>query len=252
MPTVMEQIQRAQESLGAIDREAGGTVQAEQFADSNNVRYGYWRKPDGWLTFGQLGANAIDRFYRGWMVVQGYGTFDPPRDASASGPIGDPFLHLIEHNGAKELPADQVLSLGWHRPPGPTAKRSHRLVWERVQAFERTGLDQRVALQAVFPTLADVDWVDLDCSLCPGRWFNGRTQDEAASLRHKHELIVHVEDARTRELRDSITQALGSSGSNDSPKMQPEVLEALVLVLSQQGEAIKELLAAAAETKSKK
>lgn len=248
MPTAMEQILRAQESLGAIDREAGGTIQAAAFADPNDIRYGYWRKPDGSVTFGQLGANAMDRFYRGWLVIQGYGTFDPPRDASAGGPIGDPYLQLVSKGGTKEFPAAQVLVLGWHRPPGPTAKRSHRLAWERVQSFEQAGLDRRAALDAVFPTLRGVEWTDVDCPLCPGRWFNGPTPEAAEAQRHKHELIAHAEDARTRELRDSITQALGGKES----AKQSEVLEVLVSVLSQHGEAIKELLAAVQANKDAK
>lgn len=246
MPTAAETMVRAQEMLGQIDREAGGTLQVTQFTDPNDLKYAYWRKPDGWLTFHQTGANALDLPMRGWVLLYQYGGYPPPQHAGADGPIGDPYFRLLQAGGAKEFPPDQLLQLGWHLPPGPTAKRSHRWVWERVSTLVQAGLSEREAIGAVLPALAGLSWEVLDCPLCPGRRFTGQTREAAEQLRHKHELIVHQEDARTRELRDSITQALGGSGGGGQ---QSQVLEALVAVLSDHGEAIKELLKAVSEGK---
>lgn len=232
MTVLQERMLQVEAALGAIDREANdAVVNPAQFADPNESLYGYWRKPNGWITFHQNGPNSVELFFRGWMALPAYGTYPPPTHARPSAQVGDPYFDLVRRNGLKELPAEQVLALGWHRKPSGQAKRSHRLVWERVEAYLQSGLEEADAVRAVLPQLQAAAWQEHACPLCPDRRFL-----EAAHL-EKHQAIVHAENVRTRELRDSLVAAMQGTSQG-----QGELIEQLVTVLKDKDDRLAEVL----------
>lgn len=225
-PTMSEAIAVASAALGDIDRESrsadmisdpgqlGRVSGFQQFGieDSRSVAYGYWRKPDGWITFTQYRHNALDRFMRAWQILPVYGEYKLIGQAGWN-PHTDPFAALVARGGAHELPPEQVLALRWHRRPARGERGAVARVWALVDQQIRQGLDEQDAVEVVLPQLAATDWRtwrDYRCQFCPQRVFN-RPEDV-----ERHESVMHREDVRSREIRDSISDALTKSGDQQS------------------------------------
>lgn len=139
-------------------------------AMADSAQYGYWRKPDGWITTsGVWPTNYIKKARQGWAALdREYGTFlDETKEWSIR---KDPYRRLLERGGAKEFPVDQILELGWHRDP------------------------PRVKGRAVhFPQLTGVETEDVQCLYCR-RWF-------ITSIHlHKHQSVMHKEIAQNEQL----------------------------------------------------
>ncbi len=206
--------------------------------DSRTVAYGYWRKPDGWVTFEQFRHNTYDRFIRGWNMLIQYGEYKLTGQG-AWDPHTDVFAALVVRGGAKELPVEQIMSLRWHRRPDRTDRTARARVWGLVDQQMQAGLAEQDAVEAVLPQLKGSDWRtwrDHHCQFCPQRVFN----TESDVLRH--ESVMHREDVRSREIRDSIGGALERAGAQNAP-----LLEAVVAVLGQLAQDGKEQKALVAE-----
>lgn len=238
MPTASEAISIAAGVLQSLDRESHasdmitdpaqlnrlGSFQAFAIEDPRSVAYGYWRKPNGQITFEQFRHNTYDRLMRGWMMLPQYGEYkligQPGWD-----PHRDPYAALVVKGGAHELPPEQVLQLRWHRRPDRNDHGARARVWALIDQALQRGLDEPDAVEAVLPQLKASDWRtwrDHFCQFCPQRVFN--SNDDVA----RHESVMHREDVRSREIRDSISGALEKSGSQTTP-----LLEAVVAVLGQ-------------------
>ena len=237
-PTMSEAIAVASAALAGLDRESNapdmisdpgqlnrvGGFQSFGIEDPRSVAYGYWRKPNGWITFEQYRHNTLDRFMRRWSMLPQYGEFkligQPGWD-----PHRDPYAALVAKGGAGELPPDQVLALRWHRRPDRTERGARSRVWVLIDQYIQRGLEIQDAVEAVLPQLVGTDWRewrDYHCQFCPQRVFN--TASDVA----RHESVMHREDVRSREIRDSISDALTKSGAQQAP-----LLEAVVAVLGQ-------------------
>ncbi len=253
MPSASEAIAIAAGVLQGMDRDVGasdmlgqdqlarlngGGFQSFAIDDPRSVAYGYWRKPNGWVTFDQFRHNTYDRFVRGWNMLIQYGEYkligQPGWD-----PHRDPYAALVAKGGAHEPPPEQVLALRWHRRPDRNDRGARARVWALIDAELQRGLDEPDAVEAVLPQLKASTWRtwrDYRCQFCPQRVFN--TESDVA----RHESVMHREDVRSREIRDSISSALESSGSQQAP-----LLEAVVAVLAQLAEDGKDQKALVAE-----
>ena len=251
MPSAAEAIAAAHGIFEQLGRDATqGAINAPSLNDPNSVSYGYWRKPDGWIRLSQFGQNSMDALLRGHQMLPRYGQFSPPGGAGPSDPLRqDPLVMLVRNGGAHEVRPAQVQSLGWHRRPTSGAKGSHRLVWETVENAIARGADEKDAIEQALPQLKESDWrewIDHKCQFCPQRVFNS-SEDVA-----RHESVMHKEDVRTRELRESISSALKEGGGN-----QNALMEVVVTLLARMGDQNQEsrdqvnaLLAALAENKA--
>jgi hypothetical protein len=197
---------------GAADINANSQI-AQSKGDANR---GYWKDPvTGWVSVLPVGMNATQQLMDGYRPLQRFGFFFSSNGFGGWSPHNDPFLRLVEMNGLDELPAEQIVSLNWHREPKGADKQSHKLVWLQVKRYLNQGLSKDEALVAVFPQLADVidslrDWV---CEFCPDKRFN-----QEVHLK-KHESVVHQDDVRSRETRDSIAIAMREGSQKDSELM---------------------------------
>jgi hypothetical protein len=176
----------------------------------------YWKSPhNGWVNIMPVGANATEQLMEGYRPLQKFGYFFLANGAGGWIPAYDPYLRIVEMGGFDEFPADQVISLNWHREPRGSSKQSHKLVWKHVKAYLDRGLSKNEALVAVFPSLAGVIETvgSFKCDYCPDRWFN-----EEVHLR-KHESVIHQDDVRSRETREAIVQAAQTGQQKDSELM---------------------------------
>lgn len=244
MPNAAEALAAAQGVFDSISREATqGAISAADFTDPRSVSAGYWRKPDGWIRLSQYGQNSMDALMRGHTMLPRYGQFAPPGAAGPNDPLRfDPLYMLVRNGGAHEVPPEQVQNLRWHRRPQPNAKPSHKLLWERVSDALTRGLDEADAVETALPQLRGTDWrtwQDVKCQFCPGRVFNN--SDDVA----RHESVMHQEDVRTRELRDSISTALKEGGQPQGPLMA--VLSTLLERMSAESQESRQQVAALVE-----
>lgn len=255
MPTMSEAIAVASGALADLERESrsadmisdpsqlGRVGGFQQFGieDPRSVAYGYWRKPDGWITFTQYRHNTIDRYRRHWMSLDQYGEYKLIGQAGWD-PHHDPFAALVARGGAHELPPDQVLALRWHRRPDRNERGARARVWVLVDQHIRQGLDEQDAVEAVLPQLVPTDWRewrDYRCQFCPQRVFN--TPEDVA----RHESVMHREDVRSREIRDSISDALAKSGDQQMPMIEAVATVATVMQqMAKDGQDQRELMSA--------
>lgn len=191
----------------------------------------YWRLKDGRVQLLKGGPNGLERAMRGDIPLSGYGMIK--RATRDRGTDQDEFAPLVRRNGQHELTADQTLGLHWHRRPTRNDTWSHKEIWGRIDIFMRRGMTEREALDEVLPQLRGVDIPEsIVCPYCPGR-------REFLKREHllKHEGVMHREDVRTREMRESITDALhtqgGSGGQADLAKM---FVDALAQIAGQNAE----------------
>lgn len=186
---------------------------AKGWNDPRAAPIGYWRIPDARMTRGrvtllQYGMNALERLERGHQQLRAYGTYKSDNGPGGWVPWQDPYLGIVQRDGLREFDAQQILDLGWYRRPGRMAKQSHREVWKRIQTLIDDGMTEEVAVRTVLPQLREHDLRTYVCDYCPDRQF------ASAALVRRHESLAHREDVRSREIRDSISEALRESGAN--------------------------------------
>lgn len=209
--------------------------------DPRAATVGYWRcrddrMPRGRITLLQYGRNAVERQDResDYEQLRRYGQYKPNDKAGAWQPWRDPFLAIVQRGGLKEFDAYQLVELGWHRRPGRNAYQSHREVWRLIEAEQARGLDEREAVRAVLPQLAEHEFADVPCELCPGKTFSALSQAAAVALKHRHDSIVHKEEVRSRETREAIAAAISESGSQnaDTQQLLATILDRLTTILT--------------------
>lgn len=215
--------------------------EAESHGGDQDAPWLYWRLTDGRVQLLKGGPNGMGRAMRGDQPLAAYGMV---RRASRNGlpTQNDEFAILVQRGGARELSARQTLGLHWHRRPLNSDTWSHKTLWQSIDQLIATGVEERAALNTVLPQLVGVEIPEPKrCEFCHGRLF--LTRDEAL----KHESVMHREDVRTRELRDSITTALSSQNKDGGDmaelvKLMAQTLAAVAGQGQEQKEAIENLL----------
>lgn len=207
------------------------------YAADDSAPFGYWRKPNGYITWGQYGPNGLPKSLRGWTPLASYGQRPQSGGAGAWKPEFDPYLMIIARGGLHEFPVEQVIELGWHRKPRHQAHASHRLVWEDIERSISAGVDRDDAIRSVLTQFVGRDIPeDITCEFCPDKVFS-----TAADVRN-HEAVAHKDDVRQRELRDSITTALKTSGGGGNSG-QLDALVGLIGKLTEGNVALQQLVA---------
>lgn len=204
------------ESGSVNDNSPVGTLSGHESA--------YWKTPAthpnqaGFVTTLPIGANAVERFFNGWITLQPqYGAFNMAQGADGWSVKDDPYLRIIQRGGLKEFPAQQVVNLNWHRRPGRLSKRSHKLIWERIDALIGQGASETEAILAAIPQLREEQLQSWGCEFCPDRVFN-----EEIHLK-RHESVMHADDVRSRETREGLKMAL-REGAGVGGGQLPEML----------------------------
>lgn len=182
--------------------DAGGSL-------SGSGAQGYWRKPDGTITFGAFTVNGLRTLTRKkFMPLYEYPQFtNDPNKAMRWDPMHDPYRLMLEAGGIKEFGLEQIVELGWHRKP-------HRVLQAQIDKLRATGVSAQEALETVIPQLRGFTRTDVPCPLCPGRVFN--SEEELSS----HD-ILHKEDVQTRRLGDAISKALTGGQAASTEAMAP-------------------------------
>lgn len=195
-------------------------------APADDAPMGYWRKPDGHIILSQYGENGTERkLDRGFTRLGArYGTYS----SSAIGESKDPLYPLVAKGGLVEMPAEQIIQLGWHRRPDRNARRSHRLVESLIeQAMQQHGTDRESARLLVMPQLTGHDLTDYLCAACPGRWFTS----EGAVL--NHESVMHKDAVQSRSIGMAVAQAQGGSAPSIAADNTSVLLEMIASLQSQ-------------------
>ena len=154
--------------------------------------YGYYRKRDG--TIGLATITRLERLAyieRGWTHLSQYGAFDmAPYVAS------HPFEALFMFGGAKEMPVEQVIQMGFHLNPPlvPTCK-------QHITQYHRRHTPEcwRGAPLAEFPQLAGLSATKLQpypCEFCTRVLPTPEGRRQHQQVAHKDEL-GHLQAGRS-------------------------------------------------------
>lgn len=199
------------------------------FVAHDDAPMGYWRKPDGWVILSQYGDNGTEKkLDRDFVRLGKYGTYS----SSAIAQDKDPLLPLVLKDGLRELPAEQIKNLGWHRVPDRTAKRSHREVHAMVQAtMQRQGCSREEAVAVVMPQTQGYDMTDHHCVPC-----NNRPFPTSAALQN-HTTVMHKDALQSESIGKAVAAAHGAATGASASN------EALLALIAQQGDVIAELKA---------
>jgi hypothetical protein len=203
-------------------------LQAKGWNDPRNAPIGYWRIPDdrmprGRITMLQYGQNALERIEReAGVQLRNYGTYKSDGGIGAWKPWTDPFLGIVQRNGLAEFDAQQIVDLGWHRPPTRQSKDSHRAAWKPVQALIDDGMSQDDAVKTVMPQLRGRTLKDYICEFCPSRRFN-----TLANLK-SHESLMHKDHVLSRGIQEAIVNSQKENGGG-----QEKIVEAILTLVQQ-------------------
>lgn len=173
--------------------------------------HGYYRQPNGWITVSVTSPmEKLGYLEQGWAFLQQYGTFDMTTGYTAN----NPFELLLIRGGAKELPVDQIVAMGFHYNP-PKIPQCGRAINQNHKKHADTCWPS-VAVK--FPQLAGVDaqeWLCFDGSCrrsIPGKGFPLKIAKE------NHERVMHKEEKaniRTGQiLADSLLKGFGRAPDN--------------------------------------
>lgn len=166
----------------AAPRDAAVIPEFQQAANKS-YKYGYWRKPDGYLAIAPTWPiEAANQYDQGWRKLdRRYGEFlltNTTEDGSTWRTGPDPWRQLLARGGAKEFTVQEIIEHGWHRqgnaPYGVT-----------------------------FPQLVGAELpVDHVCTKCsPKRHFN--SVDDLS----KHESVMHRDTSQNEQLARNMTKA---------------------------------------------
>lgn len=194
-----------------------GEVTSESLIGDLENGFGDWMyyrsRPHGWIIVSQIGkANSrkhalIDK---GWEPLDEYGRFDlNPYYAD------HPHEVLFARGGAKEMPVDQVVSLGYSHTPPVVPRCKAQLGVEHKERTRRTAhgpLCWKGAQPAEFPQVDDAHRVRPEmCGYC----FRDDFPTNAA--RTKHIGVMHRDEmlaaANAREIGQNIQAALGKAAA---------------------------------------
>lgn len=164
--------------------------------------FGYYRQSNGYITVAQtspmeeMNYMKLDRCIR----MPEYGSFDMTTEYAAH----HPFELLFINGGAKEMPVEQVLELGFH-VSAPIIPRCR----QRLDQMHR-GHDSSCypGIKVTFPQLADADTTVYPCTTegC-NRSRSGNELPSAEALKN-HTTVMHSDDSKSVKNGSAIGQAI--------------------------------------------
>ncbi len=171
--------------------------------------FGYYRQPNGWITISPTTRLELIKYEeRGWKCLRDYGNFDLSVSV-----VNHPYDSLFMFGGAKEMPVDQIIAMGFHLNP-PQVPRCG----EHITQFHRghTKACWQGAQPAVFPQLEDVDpgrLVPFACEFCE------RILPTSAA-RLQHQTVAHKDELTSVRSGRSLAEAIALQ---QSPAQSPDV-----------------------------
>ena len=142
----------------------------------------YYRQPNGWIT--AEAATFIERAKfseRGWTPLPQYGRFDMAHVWAADNPLAT----LFQFGGAKELPVEQVVQMGFYYNP-PVVPTCGLAVTERHNHMRECYIGAR---PVVFPQLQGLDIEGpFPCRFCE---LEGRGPLPTREAQRNHESVAH-------------------------------------------------------------
>ena len=174
--------------------------------------YGYYRQPNGWITVSVTSPmEKLAYLEEGWQLLP-YGVFDMTTGYTAD----HPFELLFINGGAKELPVDQVIAMGFHYKP-PKIPRCRMAIDQRHKKHKPSCFP---FVPVQFPQLEGVDAREWLCNFdtC-GRSVAGDGFPTNAA-KNQHESVMHREEKnniRTGQvLAESLLRGFGRAPMDKS------------------------------------
>lgn len=160
--------------------------------------FGYYRQPNGWITISPVTELEEVRYIReGWQSLIQYGRAEMANEYMAE----HPFEPLFLRGGAKELPLQQVLELGFGINPPLLPRCGHR-----IDQFHKKH-DQSCwagAQPVIFPQLAGVNPTPFICPVCA-------KELPTVKARDKHEQVMHKEEKGNIRTGETLARALAEA-----------------------------------------
>jgi hypothetical protein len=181
--------------------------------------YQYYRLPDGTIDLGQIGKR---RSYETNLMRSGWKPFGGPHAAVMGMAdygafaideyyLGRPHEVLFMRGGAHEMPAEQVIALGYHLRP-PLIPRCGLQVGAPHKAASGARLHLPIcwkgAQRVQFPQLAGL--VAADPGSCP---FCDRGDFATARARNQHVRVLHKDEMQQMSLADAIVKGVQAASS---------------------------------------
>lgn len=208
--------------------------------------FGYYRQSNGWITVSpatQLEEIAYQK--QGWQPLTRYGRVEMTSEYMAE----HPFEVLFMKGGAKEMPVEQVIELGFAiNPPLLPGCNS------RIDQFHKhhTSVCWEDARPTVFPQLIDVSVDSFLCTIC-NRTF------ATAKAKEQHERVIHQpekSDMRTGQtLADALVKGLRGEAFQANENLSTPSIETssdLTEALEELAVLRKELAAVKAQPKQRR
>jgi hypothetical protein len=212
------------EAPGAAMFSATGPTIFDEIRQIGSGDYQYYRRPDGTIDLGQIGKR---RSYETNLMRAGWKPFGGPHAAVLGMAdygafaideyyLGRPHEVLFMRGGAHELPAEQVVALGYHLRP-PLIPRCGLQIGAPHKSASGSRLHLSIcwkgAATAQFPQLAGLAVVDPGA--CP---FCDRADFATAQSRNQHVRVMHKDEMQQMSLADAIVKGVqAAQGSVAAP-----------------------------------
>jgi hypothetical protein len=199
--------------MSLADAAAGRLLNLDRADASGNLDNGglhaYWRKPDGWITIGGMGAHEVQAALESeWQLLMPYGKFPlVPSQKGGWEPHFDPYFLILSLGGIKDFSLEQIEGHRWHLRP-------HPVLAAEIKKLTDGGVEAREALNSVIPQLRGQAWQAEFCTYCPERIFNDKTQLS------NHE-IIHKAEKGQRQMGETIAEALAAAQVGNTAALTP-------------------------------
>jgi hypothetical protein len=193
----------------------------------------YVRNPLGEVVAVDASDNEImKKVRRGWTPLFEYGQF-----GSSAYYMDNPYEPLFQAGGARELSAEQIISMGYAlRPPLVPTCEQH--VGQSKEHLAHVGSPQgrnarergcwNGARPVHFPQLESVDVIEPpECEYC------GRDDFSTEQALRQHQSVMHADRRQQVELADGIVAGLIRGGSLPSGSGATDIAAAVVMALRQ-------------------
>ncbi len=163
--------------------------------------FGYYKQPNGWVTVAV--TSPMERLYyleEGWTYLRQYGLFDMNGGYTADHPLELLFIN----GGAKELPLDQVIEMGFH-VKAPQIPRCRMAI---TQNHKKHNTRCFPMVDVVFPQLEDVRTEVYPCFDESCRRSQPGQEFPTLAAKKNHEAVMHKEDKSNMGLGKVLAESL--------------------------------------------
>ena len=182
---------------------------AQQLGRSGKSVLGYYRQPNGWITASpQSDLDQLKYMRKGWEPLAQYGIVSITCEYDVDHPLEALFLA----GGAKELPLEQIIAMGFHLNP-PLLPSCGKRIDQTHKRHKATCFANQQPV--TFPQLDELDEIPegFQCRFCE------RSPFPTEQARDQHETVMHKEeksDIRSGQvLADHLIRGLKGEASQE-------------------------------------